>query len=48
MAEKIGCVRATYAAIESGKREGRRAFWQDLQKAFSISDDEMWSLMQND
>ena len=42
---KIGCTRATYSAIESGKREGRRAFWTDLQKAFDISNAEMWALM---
>ena len=48
IAKKIGCTRATYSAIESGKRSGRRTFWLDLQAAFGISDGEMWALMKND
>lgn len=48
MAEKIGCVRATYAAIESGKRSGRQIFWRNFQKAFSIPDTELWGLMKTD
>lgn len=48
IAEKIGCRRATYAAIEKGVREGRRAFWNDLQAAFNIDSDAMWDLMRND
>lgn len=45
MAAKIGCNRATYAAIEKGTRNGRVTFWQDLQKAFNISDNEIGVLM---
>lgn len=45
---KIGCTRATYSSIESGKRAGRMAFWRDLQKAFNISDTRMFALMKND
>lgn len=48
IAEKIGCTRATYSAIESGKREGRRSFWEEFQKAFNVSGAEMWALMQNE
>ena len=48
IAEKIGCRRATYAAIESGKRNGRQSFWVELQKAFNIPDDELWGLMKRD
>lgn len=48
ISEKIQCSRATYAAVESGARCGRQAFWNDLQKAFSIPDSEMWELQKND
>ena len=48
IAEKIGCTRATYSSIESGKRDGRLAFWNDLQKAFGISDADMWALLRID
>ena len=48
ISEKIGCSRATYAAIESGARCGRQTFWKDLQKAFRLPDAEMWELMKND
>lgn len=48
IAEKIGCTRATYSSIESGKRTGRQAFWLDLQKAFDIPDADLWGLMKPD
>ena len=48
MAKKIGCTRATYSAIEAGNRDGRRTFWKDLQRAFNISDEDMWALMKNE
>ena len=48
MAEKIGCTRGGYQAIESGLREGRQKFWDKLQKAFDIPDAEMWSLKKNE
>lgn len=48
MAQKIGCTRATYAAIESGKRTGRQIFWLDFQKAFNIPDAELWGYMKTD
>lgn len=48
MSNKIGCIRATYSAIECGKRDGRQAFWKDLQSAFHIPDEELWTLMKND
>lgn len=46
MAEKIGHSRPAYTAIETGKRDGRAYFWNELQRAFNIPDDEMWELMQ--
>lgn len=45
ISDLIGCARATYSMIETGKREGRRSFWNALQKAFNVADDEMWELM---
>lgn len=48
VAEKIGVVRATYSAIELGKRDGRKTFWNEFQNAFNVSDEEMWDLMKND
>lgn len=48
MANKIGCTRATYSSIECGKREGRKTFWSDLQKAFLIPDSEMWALQKDE
>lgn len=48
MSQKIGCTRATYSSIETGKREGRKAFWMDLKKAFNIPDADMWSLQQDE
>lgn len=48
MAEKIGYGRATYSAIESGKRAGRQQFWRDFQKAFDIPDADLWGYIKND
>lgn len=47
ISERIGCSRATYAAIEGGIRIGRPTFWHDLQQAFGLPDEEMWLLMKN-
>lgn len=48
MAEKIGCTRASYSAIENGKREGRKTFWNKLQAAFCVDSDAMWDLMRDE
>ena len=48
IAFKIGCGRATYASVETGKRNGTNSFWLALQKAFSIPDSEMWGLIKRD
>lgn len=48
MSQAIGCTRATYSMIENGKRNGREAFWNDLQRAFNIDDSQMWALRKND
>ena len=48
MAARIGCNRATYSAIETGKRDGRITFWRNLQTAFNVSDAELGGLMRID
>lgn len=48
IAEKIGCTRSTYSAIENGNRDGRKVFWRSLQRAFHIADADMWALQEND
>lgn len=48
IAKKIGCHRATYAAIEIGTRNGRVTFWAKLQKAFDIPDADLGALMRVD
>lgn len=48
ISEKIGCQRATYSAIECGKRSGRKDFWNKLQQAFNVPEGEMWELMKLD
>lgn len=45
IAEKIGCSRATYSAIECGSRNGTMTFWRKLQTAFDIPDAEIGGLM---
>lgn len=45
MADKIGCSRATYSAIEKGVRNGRVTFWEDVKNAFDLTDAEMGELM---
>lgn len=47
-ADAIGCTRATYSSIESGKRDGRLTFWNDVQTAFNVPDSEMWALLKNE
>ena len=48
IAEMIGCSRATYSFIESGKRGGTHNFWSSLQRAFDVPDEEMYPLMRTD
>lgn len=48
MADRIGCSRATYSAIECGSRNGTLTFWGKLQKAFDIPDAQMGGLMRID
>lgn len=48
MADKIGCNRVTYSAIENGRRNGKQSFWVAFQKAFDIPDNEVWQLIKNE
>lgn len=48
ISKKLGCSRATYSAIENGKRAGRTAFWNNFQKAFCLPSAVMWELMTNE
>lgn len=48
IAEKIGCSRATYSAIERGTRNGALTFWRKLQAAFGIPDEKIGALMRVD
>lgn len=48
VAEKIGVSLSLYNLIENGKRVGSIETWKKIQKLFSLSDKEMWSLMKDD
>lgn len=48
IAERIGCTRAGYAAIENGNRNGKHEFWINFQQAFQIPDADLWGYMKND
>jgi DNA-binding XRE family transcriptional regulator len=48
IAEKIGCSRQTYSAIETGARDGTIAFWRKFQTAFNIADADIGGLMRID
>jgi DNA-binding XRE family transcriptional regulator len=48
MADRIGCHRATYSAIETGKQNGRVTFWNKLQRAFDLTDAQKGELMSID
>lgn len=44
MADKIGVPRIKYARIENGTAAGKLEFWETLQNAFGIPNEEMWAL----
>ena len=48
MADRLGYTRASYQAIEKGKRNGQKAFWDTLQGKFAIPSADMWELQKND
>ena len=48
VAEKIGISLSAYNLIENCKRVGSIETWGKIQKLFSLSDKEMWSLMKDE
>jgi transcriptional regulator with XRE-family HTH domain len=44
LAAKLGYERAYYGHIERGYQDGSAAFWERLQKAFGLTDDELQEL----
>lgn len=46
LAEKLGVSVGTYNLIENGKRRGSISFWNNIQKEFKLSGEEMWKLQQ--
>ena len=48
MAAKLGYKRAYYGHIERGYQDGSAEFWNRLQKAFGLTDDEVQELKKND
>ena len=48
VAKKIGISLSAYNLIENGKRVGTIETWVKIQKLFSLSDKEMWSLMKDE
>lgn len=48
MADKIGCSRITYSLVECGRRDGKKSFWDNLQKVFNIADEDMWKLQKKE
>jgi DNA-binding XRE family transcriptional regulator len=44
MAEKTGVSRITYTLIENGERDGKKPFWEAVQREFGVSDADMWKL----
>lgn len=45
MAERMGWSRQYYAKAENGKSIGSIRFWQRLQEAFDVPDEEMWDIV---
>ena len=48
MAAKLDYERAYYGHIERGYQDGSPSFWERLQKAFALTDDEMQELKELD
>lgn len=46
MADKIGVSRACYQSVESGTRNGSTEFMRKLKKAFNLTGDETFELME--
>ena len=48
MAARVGYERAYYGHIERGYMDGSAAFWDKLQKAFRLTDDDVKGLQEID
>lgn len=48
MSAKIGFSRSLYTLIERGERDGSLDFWQSFQRAFNVSDADMWGFMKRE
>lgn len=48
MANKIGCSRDAYSAIERGERDPSYDFMEKLQLAFDIPAERMWALLERE
>ena len=48
LAAKLGYERAYYGHIERGFQDGSAAFWERLQKAFGLTDNELKELQERD
>lgn len=45
MANKMGWSRQYYAKTENGRSNGSITFWNRLQYAFDLPDEEMWAIV---
>lgn len=48
IAEKLGYERAYYGHVERGLQNGSAAFWERLQKAFGLTENELQELKEID
>ncbi len=48
IASKLGYERAYYGHVERGYQDGSPAFWERLQNAFTLTDDELQELKELD
>lgn len=48
MANKIGCSRDAYSAIETGSRDPSYDFMEKLQTAFDVPTERMWALLERE
>lgn len=48
MAQRIGCSRDAYSAIESGARNPSYDFMESLHIAFSVPAERMWTLLERE
>lgn len=42
---RLGYSRIYISRVECGMSEGKRAFWEDVQTYFNLSDEDMWKVV---